>query len=380
MRENWHTGPVVKTLFGSLVLALAATAAAERVWIGSEAREPDGGIYVADLDPASGEIRNLKLAAPLRGAGFQALHPSGKWLYSTCALPGGGGLAALRVHDDGTLELMEKRPTGGTIACHVSTDAAGKLVMAANYGDGTVCSLSLRDNGAFGADASIHRHTGSGPNTERQQGPHAHSIYPGPDDRFAYASDLGIDKVMIYRINRDRSTLEPAGSAPLPPGSGPRHLKFGKDGKMVYVLNELTLTVGVFTRQPADGSLAFRNVVPVLPDGESGDGMTCSEIRVSKDGRFVYTANRDTANKGRDSVSMLEITADGGLKRVQTVPAGVSIPRNIGLDPSGRWLLVCGQQSNDVTVLPVDPATGHLGPVSRKIPLKVPMCVTFADP
>jgi 6-phosphogluconolactonase len=155
-------------------------------------------------------------------------------------------------------------------------------------------------------------------------------------------------------------------------------MKFGKDGKHAYVLNELTLTVAVFARDAASGGLEAKEVVPVLPAGEAPEGMTCSEIRVSADGRFVYTANRDTVRRGRDSVSVLEVAADGGLKRIQTASAGVAVPRNIGLDPTGKWLLVCGQESNEVAVLPVDPSNGKLGEVHHKTPLEAPMCVTFA--
>jgi 6-phosphogluconolactonase len=232
----------------------------------------------------------------------------------------------------------------------------------------------------LGEAGTVIRHEGRGPNPARQDGPHAHSVFVGPDDRFAYAPDLGIDKVMIYRIVREGGKLEAAGFAAVPPGSGPRHMKFGKDGRHAYVLNELTLTVAVFARDAASGRLEARGVVPVLPDGESIAGMTCSEIRVSADGRFVYTANRDTAQRGRDSVSVLEVAADGGLKRVQTVAAGVAVPRNIALAPGGNWLLVCGQESNEVAVLGVDPASGKVGAVARRAKLEAPMCVTFARP
>jgi 6-phosphogluconolactonase len=205
-------------------------------------------------------------------------------------------------------------------------------------------------------------------------------VFPGPDDRFAYAPDLGIDKVMIYRILREEGKMEVEGFAAVPPGSGPRHMKFGGDGRHAYVLNELTLTVAVFEVEREGGGLRPKGVVGVLPEGESIEGMTCSEIRVSRDGRHVYTANRDTAKRGRDSVSVFEVAADGGLRRIQTAPAGVSVPRNIALEPGGKWLLVCGQESNEVAVLPVDPAGGRVGAKAHRAALDAPMCVTFARP
>lgn len=376
-------GGGVKWFICMMCVAWAARADAGRLWFGTQARGTSKGIYVAELEAGSGAVRGVRLAAELSDAGFQALHPGGKWMYSTCAVPadGGGmagGVAAFRVNDDGSLAAIGVRSSGGRGACHVSIDGAGKVVFAANYGDGSICALPVKDDGSLGEAGSVARHAGSGPNRARQEGPHAHSVFVGPDDRFAYAPDLGIDKVMIYRILRDEAKLEPAGFGALPPGSGPRHMKFGKDGKFAYVLNELTLTVAVFERDGASGALKAGVVVPVLPEGESTAGMTCSEIVVSADGRHVYTANRDTAKQGRDSVSLLETAADGGLERRQTAAAGVSVPRNIGLDPTGRWLLVCGQESNEVAVLGVDAASGKLtGPV-HVVKLDAPMCVTFA--
>ena len=360
------------------MLLMAGWAPAERVWIGTEGTGK--GIYVAELDEASGALKDLRLAAELAGAGFQVLHPTGKWLYSTCASPAGGGVAAFKVTGDGTLEMLGRQPAGGKGTCHVGIDAAGKVLMAANYGDGSICALPVKGDGTLeGGTGWVFHHIGKGPNAERQEGPHAHSVFAGPDDRFAYASDLGIDKVMIYRILRDAGKLEPAGAAVLPPGSGPRHLKFGKDGNFAYVLNELTLTVAVFARDAASGGLTLKSVVPVLPDGDSIEGMTCSEIRVSADGRFLYTANRDTVKRGRDSVSVMEIGTDGGVKRVQTHPAGVAVPRNIGLDLSGKWLLVCGQESNTLAVLAVNPADGRIKEgVVGTMPITMPMCVNFA--
>lgn len=363
-----------------LVLAglLAAPVHAGPVWLGTQSRAGSEGIYVAQFDPTTGRLDALKLAARLPDAGFQALTADGKFLYSTCSLDGGaGGVAALRVNPDATLAELNRRPTGGKGACFVGVDATGRCVMAANYGDGSVASFPVAADGSLADGGSLHRHAGKGPNQARQEGPHAHSIYAGPGNRFAYAPDLGIDKVMIYQLDAARGKLTPAGAAALPPGSGPRHLKFGKDGRFAYVLNELALTVAVFERTETDGSLARRAVVPVLPAGADPAGMTCSEIRVSSDGRHIYTANRDTAKRGRDSLSVLAVRPDGALELMQTSPAGVVIPRNITLDPGGRWLLVCGQESNEVAVLTVDPASGKLGALAGKLPLGAPMCATF---
>lgn len=361
-----------------LALVSLLPVSAGTVWIGTGGRDSKG-IYVSELDPESGKLSEPKLAAELPGAGFQALTADGKLIFSTCSIDGEGGAAALRVKEGGMLEEINRQSTGGKGCCFVGVDASGRCVLAANYGDGSVASFAVAEDGSLGKAASVHKHEGSGPNEKRQKAPHAHSFFPGPGNKFAYAPDLGIDKVMIYQMDAASGKTKPAGAGVVPPGSGPRHLKFGRDGKHAYVLNELTLTVAVFEHDPESGALKPGAVVSVLPEGSDPDGMTCSEIRISKDGKFAYTANRDTAGNGRDSVSMLGVADGGGLELLQTVAAGVEVPRNIGLDPSGRWLLVCGQKSNRVGVLKVDPESGRMAATGHGVDLGAPMCVTFAE-
>jgi 6-phosphogluconolactonase len=361
-----------------LLLLFQIAVSAGTVWLGTSGRAGKG-IHVAELDPEKGTLSEPRLAVELPGAGFQAQSPDGKFIYSTCGIDAGGGAAALKVKEGGMLELINKQSTGGKGCCHVGIDATGRCLLAANYGDGSVASFRVADDGSLEKAASVHQHEGSGPNEKRQKAPHAHSFYAGPDNKFAYAPDLGIDRVMIYRMDVATGKTEPAGAGVVPPGSGPRHMKFGKDGKHAYVLNELTLTVAVFERDAKSGALKPGPVVSVLPEPMGSEGMTCSEIRISKDGRFAYTANRDTEGRGRDSVSMLAIGSDGGLELLQKMSAGVQIPRNIGLDPSGRWLLVCGQKSNRVVVIGVDPESGKMSETGHGVDLAAPMCVTFAE-
>ena len=363
---------------GAGLMAVQA-AQADRVWFGSVGGE-NPGIYAASFDPETGKVGKPELAAKLGNAGFQVLSADGKRMYSICEMAGGPRVAAFRVGRDGKLEELNRCPTGGKGVCFVGLDRTGRCVLAANYGDGSVASFPVLEDGSLGERGSYFRHAGSGPNKNRQRGPHAHSIYAGPDNRFAYAPDLGIDKVMIYRLDAEKGTLEPAGAAELPPGSGPRHMKFSPDGRFAYVLAEMGSSVAVFRRQPETGALERLRVVPVLPKDVDPEGMTCSEIQVSGDGQFLYTANRDTAGRGRDSLSVLSVKDGEKLSLVQTLPAEVEIPRHINLDPGGRWLLACGQKSGDISVFEVDAKTGKLRFARRKIELPTPKCVTFGAP
>jgi len=182
--------------------------------------------------------------------------------------------------------------------------------------------------------------------------------------------------VEIYKIDTTTGKLTEAGDAKTPAGAGPRHLKFSKDGKHVYVLNELNTSVSVFKRL-TDGQLERVQDLSVLPDGSQLEGMSCSEIRVHPNGKFVYTANRDTRNQGNDTLTVFEVKGDGSLKRLTSVPAAVSIPRNINLSPSGKWLITGGQNSNYLAIFSVDPETGALKKTGGNVPFPSPMCYVF---
>jgi len=169
------------------------------------------------------------------------------------------------------------------------------------------------------------------------------------------------------------------GSSKSPAGSGPRHMKFGKNGKQAYVLNELTVSISVFDQSPVSGKLTPKQLVSTLPEGADKTEMSCSEIRVSKDGKFIYCANRDLTEAGRDSISVFSVGIEGKITRIQTIGAEVWIPRNLNLDPSGKWLLVAGQKSNNVPVFKVDTSTGKLSFTGNKIEVPKAMCIEFSQ-
>nr|XP_061806090.1 6-phosphogluconolactonase-like [Nerophis lumbriciformis] len=268
---------------------------------------------------------------------------------------------------------MSEQPSLGRGPCMVSLDQTGGVLMVANYGSGGVASYPCA-GGVIEAGIS-HQHIGSSVEEKRQTGPHAHSIYAGPQNQYAYAADLGTDEVVVYALEVETGKLKKQGVAQLPPGSGPRHMRLSRDGKRLYVLNELTLTVSVFLREK-EGGLKLERTVSVLNEDQSKEKMTCSEILVSGDGRFIYTANRDLTKEGRDSVSVLSVNGEGELKLLQVAKVGVWIPRHINLSPSGGWLLVAGQVSNEVAFLKVK-EDGLLESTEKKIALRKAMCICF---
>lgn len=373
----------VCSIFTLLALASSLPGETLRLYIGTTGRGEAKGIYTADFDSASGSLSTPELAAEVPNPGFLALSAGGDFLYATSSIPPArrepalGAVAAFAVEKGGALRELGRQECGQG-PCFVALDATGRMLLAANYGGGSVASFPVKEDGSLGPRASFFKHEGSSVNEQRQQGPHAHSFYAGPDNRFGYAPDLGIDEVVIYSLDPAAGKVKPAGTAKTPPGSGPRHMKFGQDGEQAYVLGELSLTVIVYDRDAKSGALEQQQVASVLPDAEDGDGMTCSEILVSPDGRFVYTANRDTAGRGRDSLTAFAVDEAGMLKRIATVPAEVSIPRNIQLSPDGRWLLVAGQQSGGVPVFSIG-ESGAPDYSGKRAEVPGAMCLVFAS-
>ena len=369
---------LLSTLLGCSGLFAAETESTSnqeqtQVYVGSRSK----GIYSTWLNTNTGSLSQPELMIKANGADFITIHPNHKFLYS-CAKSEqkAGAVAGYSISTDGSLTEIGKQEIQGKSLCHISLDKNSRILMGANYGDGSIVSLPINTDGSIAKLASIHKHEGSSTHPRRQTKPHAHSIYRGPSNKYAYAPDLGIDKVMIYTIDHETAKLTPKGFAKTPAGAGPRHMKFSKDGKQAYVLNELTVDISVFNLNAETGNLTITETVSTLEAGIDKSGITCSEIRVSKDGQFVYCANRDVAGKGRDSLSVFSVN-DGKIKLIQNIGAAVHIPRNINIDPSGNWLLVAGQKSNNISVFKIDNSTGKLSATTHTTDLPAAMCIEF---
>ena len=224
------------------------------VFISAFASGDEGAIHAGQLDAATGQLTLGRRTTDVENPFFLALSPNRKFLYSIHAPGQFGGeaheqVAAYEVMGKtGDLKLLNRQSTRGSAACYLAVDASGKTLVVANYGTGSVASLPLRDDGSLGEIVSFVQHEGSSVNKERQEGPHAHCAVISPDNRFVYAADLGLDRVMAYRLDASTAKLSPNRQAFVrtPPGAGPRHLTFHPNGRCMYVINELANSVTEF--------------------------------------------------------------------------------------------------------------------------------------
>lgn len=346
------------------------------LWIGTGGpREGSEGIYRTELEPTSGHLSPPSLAAPVNSPGFLALSPNGRHLYATARLGDqGGGVAAFRVSEDTqSLAPINRQAIGDGGAAHLAVDHTGTLLFTAQYGGGSVAVFPLAGDGAIGARTQLIEHTGSGPNAARQQGPHPHWVGVSPDNRFLLVPDLGADRIFVYAIDHEQGLLRPNGFGQAPAGAGPRHLKFHPNGRFVFVLNELDLTVSTFDFDAHSGALSHKSVATSLPPSLWEIPNKASEIRVHPSGRFVYTANR-----GHDSITAFRVNPDsGGLTLIEREAIRGAWPRNFNIDPSGQWLVACGRYSGTLSVFAIDPARGDLKFNGHVAQAPAPICALF---
>jgi 6-phosphogluconolactonase len=274
----------------------------------------------------------------------------------------------------GNLKLLNKQPSGGAGPCHVSIDYMGKNLLVANYGSGSASVIPFKPDGRLGKPSGFAQHTGSSVNPRRQKVSHAHSINVSPDNRFAFVADLGIDKIMIYKLDVEKGTIV-ANSPPfikVKPGAGPRHFVFHPNGKYAYVINELDCTVTAFTYESIPGVLKEIQTITTLPNGFNGSN-TCAEVRVHPGGKFLYGSNR-----GHDSIVVYRVDlADGKLAYVEHETADIKTPRNFNIDPTGKFCLVANQGKDSVVVFRINKETGALEPTGHKVSVAKPVCVRF---
>jgi 6-phosphogluconolactonase len=349
------------------------------VYFGTYASDTSKGIYVSRFDPATGSLSPPELAAESKSPSFLAIDPGGKIVVAvneagTSNIPGGVVSSYLVDAATGKLKPVNEQPSRGAGPCHVSIHPSGKVVLATNYGSGSVVSIPMQPDGRLDEPVSFFQHEGKGAIPARQAGPHAHSINLSPDGNYAFVCDLGLDRIFTYRVLPNLGSIE-RGDPPfakVTAGAGPRHFAFHPDGKFAYAINELNSTLTTLNYDGQAGTLKPTHTVSTLPPDFTGNNTT-AHVEAHPAGKWVYGSNR-----GHDSIARFNVDlSTGWLRLAGTTPSGGKTPRNFGIDPSGRWLLVANQGTDNVVVFKIDPQSGDLIPTGNSINVGKPVCVKF---
>lgn len=332
------------------------------------------GIRAYSLDLESGAIHFLHEKQGIDNPSYLAINHTHAHLYAISEVWGWqeGVVSAYSInHETGELTYINKQATLGSITAQLIVDQTNRFVLLANYGDGKgVVMFPIRADGGVAPVCSAFEHLGSGPNITRQESSHVHCILPDPNNQYVFVADLGIDKIICYRLDLNQSQLiaEPSKDIILVPGSGPRHFLFHPNGKFAYVIHELNSTISAFSY--CKGKMQNLQTLSTLPNNYSEESH-CSAIQITPNGRFLYGSNR-----GHDSLAIYAIESDSGLLTLighQSTKG--QTPRDFAIDPTGTFLLVANQDSDTIVTFRIDQTTGKLIETGQEAKVPTPVCL-----
>jgi len=303
------------------------------------------GIYVYRFDPKSG----------------------------TLTFADSGAVSAFRIDaQSGALTALNWQLSRGRGPCHVWVDRTNRYLLVANYGSGSVAALPIQADGSLGEATGFVQHEGSSVNPDRQEGPHAHCVITDESDRHIFVADLGLDKILVYRLDRESGKLVAHGQADITAGEGPRHLDFHPSGRYLFLVNELGSSVVALAYDSENGALEIADRISTLPDGFEARNH-CAAIHAHPSGRFVYASNR-----GHDSIAILEVDADNGkLTMIGQESTQGRTPRDFTLDPGGNYLLAANQDTGNIVTYRLDGKTGQLEPTGQIVEVPTPVCLKW---
>lgn len=335
------------------------------------------GIYVYTFDTDSGTLRYKNKATGIDNPSFLTLSPDLKNVYAVSEW-GKDSSGTVYAYDfnqqSGQLTFLNKQSSGGNGPCYASTDLTGQYVFTANYGSGSLAAIPIAADGSLGNDIQAIYHSGNMVNGE--EGPtRMHASVVSPDNQVLFVTNLGTNKITSYPLDTDAESfpLDTANliSHSLAEGSGPRHFTFHPTGKYAYAIHELDGKITLFDYK--DGALSEKQQVSIIPEGFAGK-FAAADIHISPDGKFLYGSNRLELNE----IVIFKINQiNGELSFVGREPSQGKTPRNFAIDPSGKFLLVANQNTNDISVFRRNLETGLLTATSEKITIGSPVCLKF---
>lgn len=336
--------------------------------IGSYTKEGNPGMEVYQFNTSTGAAK-AEYSLKSVNASYQAITGNRQFFYTVNEdATGKAMVSAYQRLTDGKYQFLNSESTAGSGPCYVTYREATKTVYAANYGSGSL-SVFKTENGKLLPIAQHIVYQGSGINKARQQAPHAHQAVISPDQQFLYVTDLGTDKIHQHKINADGTVEENSIDIPVTPGSGARHIAFNKDGSIVYLISEMSGTVDVFS---VSKDHKFKNIQRIAADTSRAASKGSGHIQLSPNGKWLLTSNRVSS----DEVTVFQIQTDGKLKKTRHQVV-TKKPRMFSFDPTGKFVLVAGQEGNTVQVFAFDDQNGTMTDTKQDIRLPMPVCLSF---
>jgi 6-phosphogluconolactonase len=355
-----------------------AMAQSYHLFVGTYTGTGSKGIYVYRFNAQTGETEAISSTDSLANPSYITIAPNGKFIYAVNEEDvHDTGFISSFAFDSGTgkLTYLNRQKSGGAHPCYVAIDQTGKWVIAGNYSGGNLAALRVNEDGSLQPPAQTVQHSGSSANRSRQEKPHVHATVISPDNKFLFTPDLGIDKIMIYQ-------LDPSSDLPLKPaspafavseaGSGPRHFTFHPYKKYAYLIEELSGTVVAYKYK--DGKLSLVQRIATHPEDYKGT-IGSADIHVSPDGKFLYASNRGDEN----NIAIFAIDQKNGKLQSKGYQSALGkTPRNFMIDPTGNFLLVANQETNNIVIFRRNKETGLLQPTGKQIELPKPVCLKMS--
>jgi 6-phosphogluconolactonase len=364
--------------FPAISIAQSKPGKVYNLLIGTYTTGKSQGIYVYHFDTGTGKVSYQDKVTGVNNPSYLAISNNRRFVYSVNEVGAdrAGSVSSFSFDaKSGKLTLINKQPSNGAGPCYVSVDKANKNIFIANYAGGSLSVLPVKADGSLGEPSQTIQDDGTGPNKDRQAGPHVHTAVLSPDEKYLLYTDLGTDKLNIMQYNPEAA--KPLTPAPQPfvsvsGGSGPRHIAFSNNGQYLYLIQEMGGAINTYSYN--DGQLKQLASQTIVPDGFDGQ-IGAADIHISPDGKFLYSTNRGSANE----VEVFAINRDNGsLAFIQRTPSLGKTPRNFVIDPTGNFLLVANQNSDDVYVFGINKTTGKLTYTGNKIEVGNPSCLKFA--
>lgn len=340
--------------------------------VGTYTKKGSKGIYAYGFDPKTLEVTLLSTAPKIDDPSYLVISADNKHVYSVSETEGGSVVALDFDPESGQFKTLKTVGSGGAHPCYITLDKTGKWVLVGNYTGGNLSVIPVQPDGNIGDAVQTIQHTGKGPNAQRQEKPHVHSVNIAPNNKDVYVADLGTDKLMAYRLDEKTGKLTEGNSVSVSAGSGPRHMAFHPKEPFAYVIQELTGKITAF--KYTDNKLETIEEVSTLPAGFTGNN-SCADIHISDDGRFLYGSNRF-----HDTIVIFEIDSKTGkLTLVGHEPVLGKTPRNFAVDPTGKFVFVANQDTDNIVIFRRDSKTGKLTPTGKEISVSMPICVKFLN-